>query len=162
MSLSAINKPITPLRDRLIPWYFVMAFLVVLAVNAVFVYVAITSNSGVVTEHAYEKGLDYNDIKAEADKQLALGWNGVIDYADGVLQFTLKDKNQTPLTDAHAIAYIERPLEPALNRKIVLEEKAPGDYAATVPFPKKGQWHIAVSVLWQQQTYQISKKLIIP
>lgn len=57
------------LRDRLIPWYFVMAFLVVFAVNGFFVYMAVSTNHGVVTENAYKKGLDYNNVVAQIRKQ---------------------------------------------------------------------------------------------
>ncbi|MEZ5690885.1 MAG: FixH family protein [Rickettsiales bacterium] len=57
-----------PFRDRIIPWYFVMVFLLVFAINGVFAYVAITTNKGVVTDNAYEKGLDYNHIVQEVRK----------------------------------------------------------------------------------------------
>ena len=53
----------------MIPWYFVIAFIIVFAVNGVFVYTAINTNRGVVTENAYEKGLDFNRIVAEVRKQ---------------------------------------------------------------------------------------------
>jgi nitrogen fixation protein FixH len=58
-------------RDRIIPWYFVMAFMVVFAVNGVFVYTAIHTNHGVVTENAYEKGLKFDHIVAEVRKRNA-------------------------------------------------------------------------------------------
>jgi nitrogen fixation protein FixH len=48
-----------------IPLYFVMAFLVVFIVNGIFVYMAVTTNHGVVTENAYEKGLRYDEVVAE-------------------------------------------------------------------------------------------------
>ena len=67
---AANNSKIAPLKDRLIPWYFVIAFLIVFTVNGFFVYMAIRTNHGVVTENAYEKGLEYNAIvkKVQAQK----------------------------------------------------------------------------------------------
>lgn len=59
-------------RDKLIPWYFVMAFMVVFVVNGIFVYLAVNTNNGVVTENAYEKGMDYTRIVTEVRKQRAL------------------------------------------------------------------------------------------
>ena len=69
MSVESNNK--APLKDRIIPWYFVMAFLVIFAVNGLFVYLATTTHNGVVTENAYEKGLDYERIVDEVRKQKA-------------------------------------------------------------------------------------------
>jgi nitrogen fixation protein FixH len=48
-----------------------MAFMVVFAVNGVFVYTAIHTNHGVVTENAYEKGLKFDHIVAEVRKRNA-------------------------------------------------------------------------------------------
>ncbi len=62
MCSSAKNKPNDNVR---IPLYFVLAFLVVFAVNGVFVYNALTTHHGVVTENAYEKGLDFDRIVKE-------------------------------------------------------------------------------------------------
>lgn len=41
-------------------------FLVFASVDAWFVYKAVTTNSGVVAENAYEIGVNYNDVIAEA------------------------------------------------------------------------------------------------
>ena len=53
----------------MIPWYFVIAFLIVFAVNGVFVYVAVGTNHGVVTENPYQKGLEFDRIVSEVRKQ---------------------------------------------------------------------------------------------
>lgn len=58
-------------KDRFIPWYFVMAFAVVFAVNGFFVYKAVTTSHGVVTENAYEKGLQFNDVVKQVRERRA-------------------------------------------------------------------------------------------
>jgi len=151
-----------PLRDRMIPWYFVMAFMVVLAVNIVFVRTAIRSNSGVVTEHAYEKGLAYNQVLAEVKAQHALGWQGRIAYENGSLRFRLQDKTATPIAGADVKAYIERPLEEAFSQTITLKETRNGTYEAAVQLPKKGLWDVTVSTTWNKQYYQTRERLIVP
>jgi len=50
------------LKDKLIPWYFVIFFLVLFIVDGIFVYLATSTHTGVVTENAYEKGLRYNEV----------------------------------------------------------------------------------------------------
>ena len=68
---AAGNNPKTALRDRLIPWYFVMAFAVVFVVNGIFIYMAMQTHNGIVTENPYEKGLAYEQIVQEVKQQRA-------------------------------------------------------------------------------------------
>ncbi len=44
-------------------------FVIFASVDAFFVYKALSTNTGVVSENAYEQGLRYNDILAEAKKR---------------------------------------------------------------------------------------------
>ena len=58
------------IRDtKIIPLYFVIAFLVVFAVNGLFVYLATSTNSGLVVEDPYERGLEFDRIVSEVRKQ---------------------------------------------------------------------------------------------
>ena len=160
--MSATAKSRAPFRDRIIPWYFVMGFLVVLAVNVVFVRVAIQSNPGVVTENAYEKGLAYNDILAELKAEKALGWNATIRYEKGQLHVTIDDRQHQPLTGATVTASIDRPLQQGFNQTIELAPTDTTDYAAPVQFPLHGQWDITLSILWNQQHAHIRQRLMVP
>tara|TARA_R110002126_G_scaffold274335_2_gene419290 strand:+ start:7706 stop:7936 length:231 start_codon:yes stop_codon:yes gene_type:complete len=50
--------------------FYLLAFFVIFAsVDAFFVYKALSTHTGVVAENAYEIGLNYNDVIAEAKKQ---------------------------------------------------------------------------------------------
>ena len=49
----------------------IAAFIVVLVVNAIFVYLAVNTNRGVTREHAYEEGLNFDQIVSEVRKQKA-------------------------------------------------------------------------------------------
>ena len=47
--------------------FILIAFFMVFAtVDAYFVYKAVSTNTGVVVEHAYEVGLNYNDLLEQA------------------------------------------------------------------------------------------------
>jgi len=154
-------KQKAPLRDRIIPWYFVMGFMVVLTVNTVFVRTAIRSNPGVVTEHAYETGLAYNDVLKEVKAEKALGWHASLAYRDGQLRLDLQDRKKNRLTGAKVTAYIERPLQEGFRQTVELEQTGDAAYAAPVQFPLKGQWDITVSMVWNKQYYQIRQRLIV-
>lgn len=54
---------------RIVLWALLAFFGVLASVNAFFVYTAVTTNTGVVTENAYEKGLRYNEILKEARRR---------------------------------------------------------------------------------------------
>jgi nitrogen fixation protein FixH len=50
--------------------YLLAFFAVFASVDAFFVYKALSTNTGVVSENAYEQGLRFNDIIDEAEKRL--------------------------------------------------------------------------------------------
>ncbi|GEM_PF-1478884 len=54
---------------RIVFWALIAFFAVVASVDAFFVYKALSTNTGVVSENAYERGLRYNDIINEAKKR---------------------------------------------------------------------------------------------
>ena len=60
-------------RDRIIPLYFVAFFVFIAIMDGIFVYLATTTHSGVVTENAYQKGLNYNQYITAYDQQEMLG-----------------------------------------------------------------------------------------
>ena len=153
------KKP--PLKDRLIPWYFVAAFAVVFVVNGIFAYVAVSTNQGVVIEHPYETGLAYDDVLAEKYRQEALGWQSLVSYDHGALQFVLHDAQGKPISGATVTAHIERPIEKGIVKDVFLYETKAGQYQADLSFPTKGQWDITVSSLWKQQYHQTHKRLVV-
>ncbi len=161
MSLSVVNKLKPSLRDRLIPWYFVMAFAVVFIVNGFFVYAAIKSNHDVVTINPYEKGLAYNEVITKADEQAALGWHGDVVYENDKLQFTLKDKAGKAIIGANVVAILERPIGTKEHLRVVLNEASFGIYEKAMTFPLKGQWEVKIHAIVDAESYQIKKRLII-
>ena len=56
-------------KDKLMPWYIVLFFVVFTIVLAGFAVIAHRTHTGVVTENAYKKGLAYNDVIKEADEE---------------------------------------------------------------------------------------------
>ena len=94
-AVSGTSKPI----DKYIPWFFVAFFATFIIVDAIFVTVALDTNTGVVTEHAYEQGLHYDAMLDKVRAQEALGWQGTIDYAGGGVIFSLQDDKGADIFD---------------------------------------------------------------
>ncbi len=148
-------------RDRLIPWYFVLFFAVVIAVNVVFVTLALRSQPGVITDHAYEKGLAYNKVVDAASAQAALGWQGEISVAEGAgltrqVTLTLKDKQHKPLVAQQLVLKATRPTQSGLDFEVTVKGNA-GD----ITFPELGVWELRAFATVQGTPYQIAKRVVI-
>ncbi|MCH2038403.1 MAG: FixH family protein [Rickettsiales bacterium] len=79
-------------RDKLIPWYFVMFFVFLAIVDGTFVTIATSTHRGLVTDNAYEKGLNYNETISAYDAQKNLNWDSTLHYEQPLLTFALKDE----------------------------------------------------------------------
>ena len=53
--------------NKYIPLSFVLFFIVLAILDGIFVYLAVSTQTGVVTKNAYEKGLNYNEAIKLAD-----------------------------------------------------------------------------------------------
>jgi nitrogen fixation protein FixH len=64
-------------RDQnfsIVPWLFVAGFALVIAVNGTMMWLAISSFSGLYSDHARDRGVHYNQVMAEQRARDALGW----------------------------------------------------------------------------------------
>ena len=137
-------------------WHFVAFFGLIAAVNALMMTLAIRTHSGVVTDHAYEKGLAYNQVIKAEERQAKRGWKGTIDYAQGTLRFTLHDKNHAPLIPDTAVATITRPTEKGMDFTATLH-----DAHTAVDFPAKGVWDVRVDAMVGQIPFQHTQRIIV-
>jgi len=149
-----------PLKDRLIPWYFVMFFVVVFAVNGVFIYLATSTQSGLVTEQAYEKGLAYNQTISKAATNQALGWHAEMSLTDTGLALRLTDGQGSPIIGAKVQARFIRPASSGHDMSHTMAELESGRYIANITLPLKGQWDVTIAATWNQQHYQETQRLM--
>ncbi len=151
-----------PMRDRIIPLYFVAFFVFIAIFDVIFVYLATSTHSGVVTENAYQKGLNYNQYIDAYDQQEITGWNGNIGFNEHSLFFQLNDKQGQPIVGAKVVAHISRSTRSGLDFEVLLEHRSEGMYENDeMNFPLKGQWDIRVVAEWSQQKHQQSKRIIV-
>jgi nitrogen fixation protein FixH len=150
------------MRDRIIPLYFVAFFVAIAIFDGIFIYLATSTHSGVVTENAYQKGLNYNQYIDAYNQQEIVGWSGNIDFIKSSLIFQLNDKQDQPIETAKVVAHISRSTKSGLDFKVLLEHKSKGMYEnKTINFPLKGQWDIRVLAQRNQQKFQKSKRIIV-
>lgn len=117
------------------------AFAVVLAVNMVFTYYAITTNNPRDARNSYEEGINYNR-QLDAEKiQAALGWTHNIEITDGrMLRLTFAAKDGAPVTGLAISGRIGRPASDRLNRDVTFTESQPGVYTAETNELEAGGW----------------------
>lgn len=81
-----------------IPWTFAAGFLLVVAVNGVMIWLAASTWTGLVTERAYDRGLEYNRNLEAAARMAQLGWQTrltVATLADGARELRLEARDRT-------------------------------------------------------------------
>jgi nitrogen fixation protein FixH len=127
-----------PNRSRWIPWAFVGAFVVIIAVNMVLVYAALSTFTGVTTGRSYDRGRAYNQVLAEAARQDALGWSTRVALEGKVLTVIATDREGLPV-GGRLEGTLLRPLEGA---ELALDFAAagPGRFIAFAELPAAGQW----------------------
>lgn len=136
-------------------------FLTFASVDAFFVYSAATTHTGVTVDHAYKKGLAYNDTIKAAEEAEKLGWKVDVRYEEGRLWATVLQRDGLALQGAMVRAEITRPLDGSLDQRLPLNPVGEGGYNAAHVFDLKGQWDIRVYVKWQQYTTQTVKRIVV-
>jgi nitrogen fixation protein FixH len=141
---------------------FIAFFGVIAAVNAVFMYFALSTWPGLTTEDAYKKGIAYNSTLEDADRQKQLGWqSAVIFQLSGNLAVFMTDKTGAPLTSAKVDVTLSRPLGSDVVLSVTLEETAPGRYAGHVEAPAQGRWKAAIDAHRDNAVYRMRHEVMV-
>lgn len=154
-------------KSNWIPWVFVGAMGVVVAVNAVMVTYAIKSWSGLAVSKPYERGVAYNEVLQAQHRQDALGWtvkaSAEITGADraGRVLITVLDRDGRPLQGQVIEAELQRPVEVIDDVNLTFTYAGEGRYVAPVTFPKLGQWDLRAAIVHDQDTYQVVERLFV-
>lgn len=165
-SPAPLPEPKPPLTGRKVFFYFLAFFLVFGTVDAFFVYFATSTNTGVVTDKAYEKGLAYNKVIEQAQAQHTLGWTHILSIKLDLdnkrrVVLRMRDKNNKPLTGGGAIIRFFRPVQDGIDFDVPLKERSPGTYIALAQFPMRGQWEAYIAVRVGDTTYRAQKRVIL-
>jgi nitrogen fixation protein FixH len=146
-------------KDKYILFAFLAFFGVIFILDGIFVYIAVSTQTGVVTERAYEKGLEYNDVLAHAKNQPNL--NDTVSFKDKILRWDLRNENNKAIKNAVTTARIIRPIQDGHDFDIILNYKNNGIYEAELEFPFKGLWVAKLESQWNKKTYKTTHKFIV-
>lgn len=152
--------------DRWIPWYFVGGFAIMLIANISLITFSMTSWNGLVTQHAFEEGNNYNAAISGAARQAELGWRsklsvgGVINN-NGTITVLFRDRDSNPITGAQMSVVMTRPDRDDLDTTVPLVEVAPGEYRASASFPVYGRWQLRTIAHAMGDDYQMVENVVV-
>jgi nitrogen fixation protein FixH len=158
-----------PSGARWIPWVFVGGMGLVFAVNAVMVWLAFASWSGLSTTAPYQRGLAYNRVLDAVARQEALGWQlsaaFVPEHAgarEGTIAIAVSDRDGRPVADLALEAEAARPLAEASSIALDLRPAGPGRYAAAAALPLAGQWELRLIARRAGDSLQATRRFLVP
>jgi nitrogen fixation protein FixH len=145
-------------RGRWIPWVFVGGMLLVVVVNGVMVYFALSTFPGLTTQNSYDRGRSYNRIIEEAARQDALGWRAEVALRGERIALVVLDREGRAV-EGLVEAELARPLE---GTRVALGAARPRDGFA-LPELRAGQWEFRGAFTDARgQRFDIRQRLILP
>ncbi|HMN38549.1 MAG TPA: FixH family protein [Hyphomicrobium sp.] len=119
-------------------------FGVVFAVNAYFIDKALSTNTGVVSNEPYRKGLKYNERIEAAERQAQLGWRDDIKLspAGDRLSVDIRDKDGKAVDGLTIKATVGRPASEREDITVTLAQTPEGTYEAAFP-PRAAGTYVA-------------------
>lgn len=154
-------------RYRWVPWLFVAFIGVVVVVNGIMVWFAVTSFTGLQTEGHYVKGLDYNRTLEAERAELALGWTVTVAYEArgekrGRIVVSARDKAGAPLDGAAVTARLVRPTQAGHDLSLALAPDGEGVYTGEVELPLSGLWDIQTRIAHLSDVYRTTQRTVAP
>jgi len=154
-----------------IPWLYVLMFIPVIAVNVLLVRLALSSNTGLVTDHAFDTGQSYNSVIAAGARQAELGWQSKVailpvPQAEAPhrisVNVAMTDADGKPLTGLTLSGRIVSPVDPQPDAPVTLVETGGGQYREAVTLPRAGQWELQLLATGSAGQYAIVQRLAAP
>jgi nitrogen fixation protein FixH len=150
-------------RRSLIPWLFVAAMGLVVAVNGVMITLAVRTFTGLAVSDPYEEGLAYNRVLEAQTRQDQLGWRLALrQEAGGVLTLAAQDAEGRPLEGLQVQARLVRPVEPLPDMPLSFAPASDGRYRATLPAPRAGQWDVQLDAHRAADRFHLKQRIFVP
>lgn len=135
-----------PSRFTIKGWHVLVAmvafFSIIIAVNAVFITLAVGSFPGEDTQRSYVQGLAYNDVLEERRAQAELGWRASANLTADRVLVEVRDAADAPVQGLRLTGTLRHPADMELDRALTFTEVRAGVYAAGITDLPAGQWRL--------------------
>lgn len=149
MSSSPIAPAAKPLTGRTVLFALLGFFAVVAAVNAVFIFYALRTHPGLSEDNAYQTGIAYNGVLADAEAQRRLGWHIALALSESPqreLTLRVLGRDGAPIAAQRVTAQLRRPGLEAADHEIALIAAGPGLWRASTADLAAGNWDVHVEI----------------
>ena len=136
---------------------FILFFGVIIIANTIFIYIAVHSHTGVITDNPYEKGLKYNETLQKAKEQPKMF--DKVSFQEGILKWTLLDQNHKPVESAVINVTLIRPIQDGYDFETTMDYVSNGIYIKKLELPLSGQWEAHLRAQWDNTQYQTTYTL---
>ncbi|MEM7766148.1 MAG: FixH family protein [Pseudomonadota bacterium] len=126
--------------------WFAGFFGLMFAVNAVFLYKAISSFPGEDTPKSYVQGIAYNSVLDQRAEQATTGWTAAFGIADHEAQFVLREPSGKGLSGYDVVATFKHPASVREDVVLALKGAGRGRYAAEADALSPGRWEVDITV----------------
>jgi nitrogen fixation protein FixH len=148
-------------RWRLFPLAMILCLLVVVAVNGVLAWAALSSFPGKAVEDDFGASNRYDQVLEKASRQAALGWVVQARVEDGHAVIDLSGPDGTPLVGATIAATAVRPLGPPQTMDPNFQAIAPGRYRAEAVLPQAGKWDLQLRLAVDGTSYSATRRVLV-
>jgi nitrogen fixation protein FixH len=161
------DRPARRMTGRHVLFWFVGFFAVVFIANGFFVYFATKSWTGLETEDAYNKGLEYNREIEAAEMQHGLGWAAglsLVPRGNGLYRLSaeITDAEGAPVFGLEVEATLKRPVQDGMDQSVMLESVGGGAYKEDVALPVPGQWDVVIEARGLEgEKFVVEKRFIV-
>jgi nitrogen fixation protein FixH len=142
-----------------------ITIIVIIGFSAVIgaIFIGVESFDGIVTEHPYEKGLMWDEVRHKKDE---LDWivqiqNRELVAGDNDVLISVLDKNKSPLAAAEVTVSISRPSTATFNRNFDIVQVREGLFSSHVNFPLFGYWDVGINVSSGGDTLLFEKRVFV-
>lgn len=167
----ATRQPAFILRGRHVLLVVLLFFGTVIAVNTLFVVLALRTFPGEDVPRSFLQGLRFNETLAARRAQRALGWRASIEAVQGagtetLFHLRLVDRTGAPINSATLTGQLRRPADTRFDRPLTFEPLGSGLYVARAGVLARGIWEVEartrVPTPLPDTVFEVTSRVILP
>ena len=142
-------------------------FISIFAVNAYFIYAAVSTFRGEDEQKPYLQGIEYGQTLARRAEQTRLGWKAAIvvkRLPSGYVRvdIALRKADGAPARDVKLGGELRHPADETRDHPLRLVEVRTGEYEADVAGVSVGAWDVVVNSSPNGAPFEASRRLWVP
>lgn len=137
----------------------VLFFVLVIAVDVVFMVLAYRTFSGQVASNPYEAGLAFNRTLAQRQREAALSWTAAVETRDGhTVIVGIRDAAGRPLDHLSLTGTLERPATETGRQVLAFTPMGEGRYQAAARLD--GAWDLRATARNPKDVFELEARLV--